>query len=124
MLVMTSYRAVCSHTTQLFPIIILHSSKRHSNSRPSSPTEDERDGNSSSPASKNSFGEVGPQGSLSSDESQIEKNSRRAMIVKMAKARMANNQQTSDDVSGSSSFPSVTQEGNSGNSWDVAADLD
>ena len=107
-----------------------NSSKRHSsnsNSQPSSPTE-ERDGNSSSPSSKVSFGEIdGPQNSSLSEESQIEKNSRRAMIVKMAKARMANSgSQHADDVSGNSSFPSVQQgnSGNSGNSWDIAGDLD
>mmetsp|Transcript_32634 Transcript_32634/g.79146 ORF Transcript_32634/g.79146 Transcript_32634/m.79146 type:complete len:748 (+) Transcript_32634:349-2592(+) len=98
-------------------------SKRHSGSRPTTP--EERDGNSSSPASNNSFGEIGPQDSSVSDESQVEKNSRRAMIVKMAKARMANNTQGAggDEVSGSSSLPSVKQ-GNSDGSWDIAGDLD
>ncbi|CAJ1941367.1 unnamed protein product [Cylindrotheca closterium] len=98
-------------------------SKRQSGSQPSSPT-DERDGSSSSPASKNSFGDIGPQDSSFSEESQIDKNSRRAMIVKMAKARISNNTPVaSDEVSGTSSYPSVKQ-GNSDGSWDIAGDLD
>jgi hypothetical protein len=47
------------------------------------------------------------------------------MIVKMAKARISNNQQpgAGDEASGTSAHPSVKQ-GNSDGSWDIAGDLD